>query len=251
MQLLKMGGSAITKKGGWKAANRAAIAKLAGAVAGVWKAGKRELIVVHGAGSFGHALVKKYGLDGGVGSGRQKKACVEVQKACASLSAIVVSALRKKGVNAVSFAPHELIVSENRRIKRFNSAPVYAALKQGKLPVLYGDMVPDGKLGFSVCSGDQIIAYLGKKAERVVFATNVDGVLAEGKVVPLITRRNFASIKRHLGGSSAADVTGGMAGKVKEIMRIGKTAYVVNAARADRVKALLLGKKAVCTEIKL
>ena len=154
MQLLKMGGSAITEKRGWKAADRAAIARLASAVGRVWKAGRRDLVVVHGAGSFGHALVKKYGLDRGVRSAAQKKACRRVQEACAELSSLVARELRKKGVPAVSLAPHELIVSSNRRIRKFNSSPVFAALKQGKLPVLYGDMVPDSKLGFSVCSGD-------------------------------------------------------------------------------------------------
>ena len=250
MQLLKMGGSAITKKNGWKAPNKAAIGKLAAAVARVWKAGRHDLVVVHGAGSFGHALVKKYCLDCGVRNAAQKKACRQVQRACAQLSTLVAGALRKKGVPAVSFASHELIISSNRRIRKFNSSPVFAALRQGKLPVLYGDMVPDSKLGFSVCSGDQIIARLGRKAERLVLATDVDGVLVGGKVVRRISRRNFAAVARHLRGSEATDVTGGMAGKIREIMKSEKLAYVVNAARPRRVEALLLGRKALSTKIK-
>ena len=250
MQLLKLGGSAITKKGGWKAPNRAGIARLASAVARVWKSGRRDLVVVHGAGSFGHALVKKYGLDGGVRGEAQRKACRQVQRACAQLSKLVAGALQKKGVPAVSLASHELIVSSNRRIRKFNAKPVFDALRQGRLPILYGDMVPDRKLGFSVCSGDQIMAWLGRKAERAVLATNVDGVLAGGKVVRLISRRNFASVARHLKGSGAADVTGGMAGKIKEMMGSEKLSYVVNAARPKRIEALLLGKKALSTKIK-
>jgi isopentenyl phosphate kinase len=42
-----------------------------------------------------------------------------------------------------------------------------------------------------------------------------------------------------------------MKGKILEIMKTGKTAYVVNALYPSRIEALLLGKKRpVCTEIK-
>jgi isopentenyl phosphate kinase len=70
-----------------------------------------------------------------------------------------------------------------------------------------------------------------------------------GKVVPQITRRNFAQVACHLKGSGAPDVTGGMAGKIKEVMRTGKPSYIVNAKKPARVLALLLGKKAVSTRI--
>ena len=249
MQILKLGGSAITYKSGWMQANEKAIASLAGAVAKVWKTGKRDLIIVHGAGSFGHALVLKWKLNNGVRTAEQKVACAATHAACCALSALVTGALVKKGVPAVSIPPQEIVVSKNRRIVKFDSRLVYATLKSGKVPVLFGDMVPDSSLGYSVCSGDQIVAYLGKKASRIIMASNVEGVMAEGKLVLLITRRNFASIAPHLKGSSSADVTGGMAGKIREIMAIRKPAYIVDARKPQRVVALLLGKKAVCTKI--
>jgi isopentenyl phosphate kinase len=112
-------------------------------------------------------------------------------------------------------------------------------------------MVMDSSLGFSVCSGDQIVAYLAKWADRVVMASAVEGVMAGGKVVPLITKKNFASVAKHLKKSDKPDVTGGMAGKIKEIMKMGKPAFVVNANKPERVVALLFGKKAVGTEIRL
>ena len=249
MQILKLGGSAITNKSRWMSPNRKAIASLASAVAKVWKAGKRDLIIVHGAGSFGHPLVLKWKLDNGVRTAEQKVACARTHLACCALSALVTGALVKKGVKAVSIPPQGIVKSRNRRIVKFDLRPVHAALKSGKVPVLFGDMVPDSSLGYSVCSGDQIVAYLGKKASRIIMASNVEGVMAEGKLVLLITRRNFASIARHLGGSSSKDVTGGMAGKIREIMAIKKPAYVVDARKPSRVMALLLGKKAVSTKI--
>ncbi|VVB99943.1 Isopentenyl phosphate kinase [uncultured archaeon] len=161
----------------------------------------------------------------------------------------MVGALADRGVPAISVPPISIIESTNRRISSFNKKEIFDLLEAGYLPVLYGDMVPDRKLCYSVCSGDQIIAHLGKKAERVVMVSNVDGVMACGKVVPLITRRNFSKISKHLGCSSAADVTGGMAGKVREIMKSGATTYITNASHPERMVALLLGKKAACTKI--
>ena len=83
----------------------------------------------------------------------------------------------------------------------------------------------------------------------MVLATNVDGILAEGKLVKKITRRNFFEVKKHIGKSGEPDVTGGMAGKIAELMSSRRPAYVVNARKPERMQALLLGKKAVCTEI--
>jgi isopentenyl phosphate kinase len=250
MQLLKLGGSAITDKGGFMKANHANIAKLSEAVAKAWKAGVRNIILVHGAGSFGHALVLKYRINEGVRTGRQRLGCRKTQAACARLSGMVVAALRRRGVPAFSIAPHTIVRSKNRRISKFDTAPIFDCMKAGRLPVLYGDMVPDSALGCSVLSGDQIISYLGKKASRIVLATNVDGILADGKLVKKITRANFSRVKKHLSGSKTPDVTGGMAGKIAELLKVKAPSYIVNASKPGRVSALLLGKKTICTEIR-
>lgn len=250
MQLLKLGGSAITHKDGFMRANRASIAKLSEAVARAWRSGVRNIILVHGAGSFGHALVLKYGINDGVSTPAQKAGCRKAQAACAKLSGMVVAALRQKGVPAFSIAPHAIVRSKNRRISKFDTRQVFSSLKSGKMPVLYGDMVPDSSLGCSVLSGDQIISYLGKNASRIVLATNVDGILAEGKLVKRITRANFRRIRGHLSGSKTPDVTGGMAGKIDELLKVKAPSFVVNASKPGRVSALLLGRKTVCTEIR-
>jgi isopentenyl phosphate kinase len=161
----------------------------------------------------------------------------------------VTDALIKEGVPAISVPPSDIARSRNRRIIYMDRKVVFGRLKAGYVPVLFGDMIPDSVLGCSVCSGDQIVSYFGKYASRVVMATNVDGVLADGKLVPHITRKNIAQVSRHLSRSSAPDVTGGMAGKIREMMKCRAPAYIVNARKPARVLALLLGKEAVSTRI--
>lgn len=250
MQILKLGGSAITKKGGYMEEDGEGIAQLASAVARAWRAGVRGLVIVHGAGSFGHGPVLHYRIGKGAKTHQQKLGSAITHAAVSDLSLMVVESLLKAGVPAVSIPPAAVIRQKNRRISSFDTRSVHDYLRAGFVPVLYGDMVLDSRLGSSVCSGDQIVAYLGKKAKRMVLATNVDGVLAEGKLVPEISRKNFSRIKKHLGSSGSPDVTGGMAGKIAELLKVKKPAYVVNARKPERVVALLLGKKAVCTRIR-
>ena len=249
MQILKLGGSVLTKKHGFMEADTASIARLAAAVGRAYKAGVRDLIIVHGAGSFGHAPVLKYKLNDGVRTKKQTWACALTHSACAHFSSHVTDALIKAGVPAISVPPADIARSRNRRIVFMDRKVVFDKLKAGYVPVLFGDMLPDSALGCSVCSGDQIVSYFGKYAKRVVMATNVDGVLADGKLVQRITGKNFAQVSRHLCCSGASDVTGGMEGKIREIMECRAPAYIVNAKKPARVLALLMGKKAVSTRI--
>ncbi len=249
MQLLKLGGSVVTLKDTPETANMEAINSLAKMLGRVWKSGIHDIVLVHGAGSFGHSLVIEHKINEGVRTCEQKLASAKTHAACVDLTSLIVDALLAEGVPAISLPPALLISQTNKRICKFDEKKVLDYLASGYMPILRGDMVPDTELGNSVCSGDQIIARLGKKAERIVIGTNVDGVMVDGKVAPLITSQNFAKIEAHLRPSNSPDVTGGMAGKVKELLAGKVSAYVANAHHVERIEALLMGKKALCTQI--
>ncbi|MFA5077439.1 MAG: isopentenyl phosphate kinase [Candidatus Micrarchaeia archaeon] len=250
MKILKIGGSFITRKSGYKEADIENLQKTAKAIASMWKRGVRDFVLVHGAGSYGHALVLKYGIDNEVRTEEQKRGYADTHAACNELSMLVVQALINEGIPAVSISPATIVEQNNKRISKFNEAIVHEYLKNGFLPVLYGDMVPDSVLGGSVCSGDQVVAYLAKEAELVVLATNVDGVLDDsGRLIEKITSSNFSEVAKHL-KKTENDVTGGMEGKLRELLSLRAPSYIVNAAYPERVEALMLGKKAVCTEVR-
>ncbi|MFA5187216.1 MAG: isopentenyl phosphate kinase [Patescibacteria group bacterium] len=249
MKILKIGGSVITDKSGYRKANPENITRLAKAVAGIWKKGARDLVLVHGAGSFGHALVIKHGLENGVKNTPQKLGYADTHAACSELSSMVVGALIENGAPAVSIPPAIILALKGKRIARFDTKAVDDYLRSGYLPVLFGDMVPDSELGGYPCSGDQIVAYLGKGADMVVLATDVDGVLDDkGAVIPLITRGNLPEVSPHL-KRTQNDVTGGMKGKIEELLSLDTPAYIVNANHPERIEAIFSGKSAVCTKI--
>ncbi len=250
MIVIKIGGSVITDKKGYEKPNLKNIEKISGTIAKCWKGGIRDIVLVHGAGSFGHRHVEKYGINDGVKTESQKLGYADTHRACAMLSGMFVEKLVENGVPAVSIPPAAIVKSRNRRIQSMNADVVFSYLKEGYLPVLYGDMVPDEELGGSVCSGDQIIAKLGKNAEMIILGTNVDGVLDENKkVVPLITKSNFQDIEKHL-NKVENDVTGGMGGKIRELLSLETTSYIFNAEKAERLEALIKGKNAPCTVIR-
>lgn len=249
MKLLKIGGSAITDKSDYKKARPEQIELIAKQIAGLWKQGQRDMVLVHGAGSFGHKLVIRHKLDDGIETEDQKLGLADTHLACAELSLLVVKALVGQGVPAIPVQPSDIIISRNKRISEFRKETVMNYLSSGYLPVLYGDMVPDVELGGSVCSGDQIMAWLGRHAEFLVFATNVDGVLDDkGNVIEQINEENFQEISKHL-KQNENDVTGAMKGKIQELLELGRTSYIVNASKPERISDILMGKETICTKI--
>lgn len=250
MKILKVGGSAITDKSGYMKARPERIGSMAEAIAEVWNKGIRDLIIVHGAGSFGHAPVIRHGINGGIKNEANKLGFADTHAACSELSLMLTRQLIGRGIPAISLAPSSLITQDKKRISHFNTQIVFDYLEKGYLPILYGDFVLDRSLGGSPCSGDQIMAYLGRKSEFLVFATNVDGVLDEsGKPIPQITKDNFSEISKHF-KETPNDVTGAMKGKVRELLQIGVPSYIVNAGSPERVVKILMGEDALCTKIR-
>ncbi|MFH1393596.1 MAG: isopentenyl phosphate kinase [Candidatus Micrarchaeota archaeon] len=249
MKVLKIGGSFITEKSGYKKALPKRIKEMAKVVADVRKKGITDLVIIHGAGSFGHALVLKHGINEGVNNDEQKLGFADTHAACSELSLHLVRALIEEGVPAVSIPPAAVIRQSRKRIMEFNDGIVKEYLSMGYVPVLYGDMTPDSELGGSVCSGDQIMAWFGKEAEFLVFATNVDGVLDEnGEIIPEISPDNFKDVSKHL-KETKNDVTGAMKGKIGELLALDTVSYIVNGGRPDMLEAIILGKEAPCTKI--
>ncbi len=251
MILLKIGGSVITRKSGYRQMNEKNIDKIASSIARAWKKSKGKLILVNGAGSFGHAVVLKHGINDGIKNTKHLIGFAEVHEACSSLSFALSRSLISKGVPAVVIPPLLIFEQKGKRLVKSNISPVKKALSLGCLPILHGTMVFDSALGASVMSGDKMMAALSPLASVIAFGTDVDGVLdSRSCVIPLITRRNLSSLKSL--GTRKGDVTGGMLGKVTELFKMrGKTVYIFNLNKVSNLDALLSkGSLQKCTKIK-
>ncbi|ERH05469.1 MAG: putative archaeal kinase, partial [Halonotius sp. J07HN4] len=97
----------------------------------------------------------------------------------------------------------------------------------GFVPVLHGDVVAHAGEGVTVLSGDELVTGLADclGARRVGLCSTVPGVLdADGEVIDAITE--FDSVAAALGDSESTDVSGGMAGKVRELLGLSGTARI-------------------------
>ncbi len=243
LTILKLGGSVITDKNADEGvALIDEISRLAKEVSSY----KGKMIIVHGAGSFGHPLAHRYYLVDNFDA----EGLVLTHRSVEILNSIVVDALNDSGVKAVGVHSMDCFTTTDGRISSSFLDPIHIMLEKGIVPVLHGDVVMDTTKGVSIVSGDQVLPYLALAfdADRIGLGSAEDGVLDENeKPLPLITRDNFDAIKACLGGSASTDVTGGMLGKVNELLDMchgrSMTAYVFNAKVDGNVLTFLNGNE--------
>lgn len=250
MQIVKLGGSVITDKASYRAYRAQATARLAREIASC----DDDVVVVHGAGSFGHILAKKHSLRQGYKSRSQLPGVSQVQRDVRELNLLVMKALQDAGLQPVSMPPSCLLVARGGKIPEMSHELFRAALEDGFTPVTFGDVVPDSRQKFTVCSGDTLMQLLATSlgAKQAIFATNVDGIFGgSGQVI-----RRLRSIKEigAMGSPGKSrtpkDVTGGIYGKAAVMLQIAKAGIptaLVNGCAKGRLAAALRGKKPLGT----
>ncbi|PSO09304.1 hypothetical protein B9Q04_01070 [Candidatus Marsarchaeota G2 archaeon BE_D] len=243
--IVKIGGSVITDKNtGSLKVNTSELRRIIDELSST----ELNLVLVHGGGTFGHTLAKKYL----VYKGKQYSsvyAASEVMVSMMHLNSIIMDTMVEKGLPPLSFPPHA-ILSGQGRFRACQKKLLNLALNQGFIPVTFGDVILDQKTGFKILSGDFIAAELAiiLQAKRLVFGTNVDGVfpnLDDNRILHEVNRyTKFFSV--------TTDVTGGIRYKVKQGLRAARAGIetlIVNASKPGNMKAAISGQKVLCTKI--
>lgn len=244
--ILKIGGSVITEKGAISRAREAEIDRISHEIAAFRKDSDSKLILIHGAGSFGHPQAMKYRLS----EGFDAEGLYLTHASVKVLNSKVVDSLNNSGAHALPVHPLSSCLLENGKIIDFQLGQIRVMLENGIIPVLHGDVVMDRIKGASVLSGDRIIPFLAiaLKASQIGAGSDVDGVLDEKDVIiRKITPYSFADIKNNIKGSRSTDVTGGMLGKVSELLElanIGISSRIFNASKKGMVSRFLFGEDA-------
>jgi isopentenyl phosphate kinase len=235
--MLKLGGSVITDKSAHCAANRDQLAAIARSIA---RARTDGMVVVHGAGSCGHPEAKRYNLDVGAVTG-QTEGIFVTHRAVSRLNEEVVATLRGQGVAAIGVHPLHTAIADNGRLVAFECRHLETMLDLGMVPVIHGDVVMDLSKGACIVSGDQLVRYLavGLSISRVGLATDVPGVLDGERVVSEITRDTMPALR--IGNSMHTDVTGGMRGKINELLELSDAGVGSAIFHVSRVADFLAG----------
>ncbi len=227
---LKLGGSLITDKRQSETPRLDVIQQLAREIAEVrHHLPALRLLIGHGSGSFGHMHAKQHGTRNGVHTPEQWLGFAATADAAARLNRIMVSALLTAGVPAWSIQPSASLRCVDGRIVEGRSEQMQAALNRGLVPLVYGDVALDDVRGGTIASTEEIFEWLALQLQpaKLVLAGEVDGIYtADPQLEPTaqrlvdITPAMLQAIEASLGGSHGMDVTGGMATKVQQAMKM-------------------------------
>ena len=118
-----------------------------------------------------------------------------------------------------------MIASEGT-VSVWENTPIRMALASGIVPVIFGDTVFDEIRGGTILSTEDLFTALTRALhpERILLAGIEAAVWedfpARTRKVDKITPQSFNEIKAGVGKSAAADVTGGMESKVKQMLAL-------------------------------
>jgi isopentenyl phosphate kinase len=224
---LKLGGSLITDKTKAEHAHTAVIRRLAREIKTALDARPdRQLVLGHGSGSFGHVAAKKHGTRDGVQDRSGWLGYAEVAAAAARLNQIVTDVFVAEGVPVVSVPPSASARCEDGQLFYLDTFAVRTLLENGLVPLVQGDVALDNVRGATIVSTEDVFIYLTREFQptHILLAGEVAGVFENaemtGPIIPVITPANVAQYAAALGGSHGTDVTGGMIGKVKQMLDV-------------------------------
>ena len=258
---LKLGGSLITDKDLPYTPRLDKLTELAQEIkaalfwdrlAGIQKQPTFKLILGHGSGSFGHTAGKKYGTRNGVHTPEEWAGFAEVRFQAAELNRYVMEALFKAGIPAISFPPSSTIVSRDGKVASYEMSAIRTALTNNILPVVYGDVAFDEIRGGTILSTEDVFGYLARELhpQRILLAGLEAGVWddfpARTKLVNAISSKSYKEMRKGIGKSASADVTGGMAAKVEEMLNLvqqvdGLTVQIFSAEDTGNLTRVLEG----------
>ena len=212
----------------------------------------------HGSGSFGHAEARRYGTRQGVRRPEQWYGYARVADSARRLDCLVVQALLEAGLPAVAVPPSATARARAGELVSLDDSTVAELLGRGTLPVVYGDVALDEEWGGTIISTEQVLIYLTPRLQptRMVLAGEVAGVFSADPALdkaavlyPRVTATNYAQVLRHLGGARGADVTGGMADKVRRMFALaeahpGLRVHLVSGLVPGLLRRALLGQAA-------
>ncbi len=257
---LKLGGSLITDKDRPYTPRLDRLEDLANQIAAVLfsdpetaPSSKPRLILGHGSGSFGHTSGKKYQTREGVHDTAGWKGFAEVWIQARELNIYVMNALYRAGIPAMAFPPSSAVLASSAEVILWETTPIRMALANGLLPVIYGDVAFDEVRGGTILSTEDLFAHLARQLfpDRILLAGIEAGVWedfpARTRLVKEIKPKVYEMMREKVGGSASADVTGGMAAKVKQMLGLvrelpGLSAQIFSGEEDDYLARALKGE---------
>ncbi len=225
---------------------------------------KKSIILIHGGGSFGHPIAKKYQISKGLNDAIEDQiiGLAKTHEIMNKFNSIIINKFLDKGYPAISIQPSSIFLKDFNQIKLKSIDPIEKLLELGIIPILYGDIILSWNSYFSILSGDQIILKLCEqiqnfKISKVIFAIEKDGIFIKDNGNEKLALKldsnnldnlNLAELEQKI------DVTGGMKGKleiIKEIVKFNIPVQIINGLKNKNILKALLNQSLECTNIEV
>jgi isopentenyl phosphate kinase len=249
--VVKLGGSVLTRKKEVARLRPKILKRLAEELA---ESGNPPVVLLHGAGSFGHPGAVRWGLarppiNESDGSHRVRGAAI-VSAEVRRLHGAVLQALIDEGLSPLSVPPQPISANRAGKLARLDLEPFRIALARGGIPVSFGDVIPDEEWGFSILSADTIAVELVRNlpSHRLLFVSDVEGILTPavpGQRRRPITRLTPSALETLQPAKGVPDVTGGIRAKAEAMLAAagaGADAGLISGLRHGALSRALQGE---------
>ncbi|HDN18355.1 MAG TPA: hypothetical protein ENF41_04765 [Candidatus Bathyarchaeota archaeon] len=249
LTLIKLGGSVVTYKNLPLKPNITSIKRLSQEIS---ESGIRELVIIHGGGSYGHYEAHRLSLMPPK-PGKDRIAICNVMEAMDDLTLLISRYMHLSDLPVVPFPTYTYLETLDSGIFYLNLLLIEEAIRLGFIPLLRGDVVFDKSTGYTIASGDLLVTILATSlnVQRVILCISEDGVIGEdGKVISLYSFTKppkLASLP-----SSTMDVTGGLDAKLsylKPVAKNGVEILIINGLKENRLLNALKGDCTLGTKV--
>jgi len=208
-RVLKLGGSLITNKNIPFSFNDDLVINIANVIKNF------KVILIHGGGSYGHyeASLHKENI--------QTRTVIAMQE----LNLKILKIFNKESIPVFPLPG-----------RYFSIDKVLEILQNNLMPIIYGDILPNG----NIISGDDITLTIAKHFHtEALFATDVEGIIINNKVISLLkSLDDFREIR-----ISQFDVTGGIKEKLRKIFQYKVNSLVFDGKNPTNIYYALSGKR--------
>lgn len=167
--IIKLGGGLITDKTRYRTVLRDRIDSVSQVISKIIYMG-HSVIVIHGAGSFGHMEAKKWNISNGIDSSiseQQFSAIETIRGDMDELNSIVIESLNDAGVRCEAIPPRNWVIGVGTTF--MGDVSIFERVPESDVPVSFGDVVEvKGDKKFGILSGDHLMVRLANELPDVV-----------------------------------------------------------------------------------
>jgi isopentenyl phosphate kinase len=257
--VIKLGGNLVTDKSSQKTIRREEIDSVSSILAATNDEGY-SLVIVHGAGSFGHLLARRWSIDTGAKPEiieEQRGAVSQIRTDMRELNSEIVSSLARSGLRSEGLPPSDWAEGTGREFA--GDLSMFERELDDVIPITFGDVVNRGGMEeFGILSGDDLMLRLSLELPDVTHSIfllgDAGGVMDRP---PDQTGARLLPSWKPLDDIASnhrpeIDVTGGInlkLARASEIANVVREVWLLDGREPDRVVELLRTGKTVGTKI--